>query len=332
MTQQPKLIDQVRNKLRLKRYAPSTEKTYVHWIIRYIRFHQFRHPKEMSEIEVEDFLNYLVEKEHISPSTQNQALSALLFLYREVLNQPFTKRMDLIRPKLRKNLPVVLSVNEVNRVLDQLQGTRRLMVELIYGSGLRVGECVGLRVQQLDLEMGVVHVIDGKGRKDRMTILPKSLKPSLKAHLEQLKSLHEQDLNKGFGRVPLPYAYYRKNPSASTDFRWQFVFPGINLIRDEKTGLLGRWSIDAGVVQKAVRRAVISAKINKRVTPHTFRHCFATHLLESGCDLRMVQNLMGHKDIKTTMIYTHVVDIRKSKLLSPLDYANSVREEGALSL
>lgn len=327
MTKPPKLLDQVRSRLRLKNYAPSTEKTYVYWIVRFIRFHQMRHPRDMSEIEVESFLNYLVEREHISPSTQNQALAALLFLYREVLEQPFTKRMDLIRPKLCKNLPVVLSVGEVNRVLDQMKGTPRLMIELMYGSGLRIGECVGLRVHQLDLEMGLVHVIDGKGRKDRMTILPKSLKPNLKKHLNQLKFLHQKDLDYGYGRVPLPYAYHRKNPSASTDFRWQFVFPGNNLIRDEKTGLLGRWSIDRSVVQKAVKEAVRSAKITKRVTPHTFRHCFATHLLEAGCDLRMVQNLLGHKNIETTMIYTHVMDIRKSKIVSPLDYANSIRED-----
>lgn len=330
MTQKPKLIDQVRDKLRLKRYAQSTEKTYVHWIVRYIRFHQLRHPKDMGEIEVEQFLNHLVKREHIAASTQTQAYSAILFLYREVLEQPFSRRMDLIRPKRRKSLPVVLSVDEVNRVLDQLVGTRRLMVELLYGSGLRVGECVGIRVQQLDLEMGLVHVIDGKGRKDRMTILPKSLKPNLEKHLQQLKSLHQQDMERGFGRVPLPGAYYRKNPSASTDFRWQFVFPGINLINDEKTGLLGRYSVDRSVVSKAVKVAVRAAKINKRVTPHTFRHCFATHLLEAGCDLRMVQNLLGHKKIETTMIYTHIVDLRKSRIVSPLDFAASMRNDNPL--
>ncbi len=314
-----KLLDQVRDTLRLKHYSIRTEQAYVGWITRFILFHHKRHPNEMGAPEVEAFLTHLAVNENVAASTQNQALSALLFLYREVLHKELEGPIDALHAKKPKRLPVVLTRDEVRRVFDHLSGVHLLMARLFYGSGLRLMECLRLRVKDLDFDYPTVTVRDGKGEQDRVTILSESLITPLQDHLRIVRRAHEEDLAQGYGAVYLPYALERKYPNAERAWIWQYVFPANRLSVDPRSGLARRHHLDESGLQKAIRQAAQRAGIPKPVGPHTFRHCFATHLLEAHYDIRTVQELLGHKDIKTTMIYTHVLQRGGMAVRSPLD-------------
>jgi integron integrase len=313
-----KLLDQVRDAIRLKHYSIRTEQAYVGWIKRYIYFHGMRHPSEMGAPEVEAFLTYLAVKENVAASTQNQALSALLFLYREVLQQDLGP-VDALRAKRPKRLPTVLTKDETLRLIGCLSGTHQLMAKLIYGSGLRLMECLRLRVKDLEFDRRAIIVRDGKGAQDRVTVLPDSLIPLLKEHLQRVKALHEQDLAQGYGTVYLPDALALKYPNTDREWGWQYVFPASSLSQDPRSGVTRRHHLHESSLQKAIKEAARLAGIVKPVGPHTLRHCFATHLLESHYDIRTVQELLGHKDVKTTMIYTHVLQRGGLAVRSPLD-------------
>ena len=313
-----KLLDQVRDTIRLKHYSIRTENSYVDWIRRYILFHNKRHPNEMGAPEVEAFLTHLAVNEHVAASTQNQALSALLFLYREVLKQDLGP-VDAFHAKKPKRLPTVLTRDEVCRLFVHLSGANLLMARLLYGSGLRLMECLRLRVKDLDFEYRTITVRDGKGEQDRVTILPESLIGPLQDHLRIVKRTHEEDLVKGYGAVYLPDALERKYPNAHKEWGWQYVFPANRLSVDPRSGVVRRHHLDESGLQKAIRQAGRLAGIAKPVSPHTLRHCFATHLLEAHYDIRTVQELLGHKDVRTTMIYTHVLQRGGLAVRSPLD-------------
>ena len=315
----PKLLDQLRDALRSRHYSHRTEQTYCQWVKRYIHFHNVRHPAEMAEPEINAFLTHLAVKEKVAASTQNQALSAILFLYRHVLGREVGDLGQVIRARKPSRLPVVLTRDEVKAVLENLSGNKWLMASLMYGAGLRLMERLRLRVQDIDFSRNEILVRDGKGAKDRITMLPMSLKAPLQKHLKTVKAIHERDLAGGWGGVLLPDALDRKYPNAPKEWRWQWVFPQENRWRNAKTGEEGRHHVDESLVQKAVRMAVTRAGLIKRATCHTFRHSFATHLLEGGYDIRTVQELMGHKDVKTTMIYTHVLNRGPSGVRSPMD-------------
>lgn len=302
-----KLLDQVRDAIRVKHYARNTELAYVYWIKKFFLFHNKRHPKEMGTGEVQTFLTYLALEEQISASTQNQALSALLFLYRNVLSQELSP-VDSVRAKPSQHVPTVLSRAEVQAVLHEMSGIYLLMARLLYGSGMRLMECIRLRVKDLDFEYRQIAVRDAKGAHDRYTLLPASLMEPLKEHLTQVRRTHAEDLSKGYGAVYLPFALAEKYPNANREWIWQYVFPSHSLSPDEQDGVIRRFHVSETGLQKAVKAAVQKAGIPKKVGYHTFRHCFATHLLEAGCDIRTVQELLGHKDVKTTMIYTHVLN------------------------
>jgi integron integrase len=313
-----KLLDQVRDAIRLKHYSYRTEQAYVGWIKRYLYFHGVRHPSEMDASEVKAFLTHLAVKENIAASTQNQAISALLFLYREVLHQDLGP-VDALRAKRSKRLPTVLTKEETLRLIGCLSGTHQLMAKLIYGSGMRLMECLRLRVKDLEFERRAIIVRDGKGAQDRVTVLPDSLIPLLQEHLQRVKALHEQDLAQGYGAVYLPDALARKYPNADREWGWQYVFPASSLSQDPRSGATRRHHLHESSLQKAVKEAARLAGIVKPVSPHTLRHCFATHLLESHYDIRTVQELLGHKNVKTTMIYTHVLNRGGLAVRSPLD-------------
>ncbi len=314
-----KLLDQVKNLIRLKHYSIRTEETYINWIKRFIIFHGKRHPGEMGEFEVTQFLTHLAVEGKVSASTQNQALSAVLFLYREVLKKDLGWLNDVEWAKKPERLPVVFTKEEVKAILVRLEGTKWLMASLLYGSGLRLMECVRLRVKDLDFEYNQIVVRDAKGWKDRVTMLPVSLKEPLKKHLERVKAIHEEDLKEGFGEVYLPFAFERKFPNANREWGWQYVFPATKRSIDPRSGREMRHHIDETVLQRAVKAAIRSAGIAKNGSCHTFRHSFATHLLEAGYDIRTVQELLGHKDVSTTMIYTHVLNKGGKGVHSPLD-------------
>ncbi len=314
-----KLLDQLRETIRIKHYSYSTEKTYVHWAKRYILFHNKRHPVEMGAPEIEAFLSHLAQEGNVSASTQNQAYNALLFLYRNVLHIQLTGPILAMRAKRGQYLPTVLSRNEVNQVLNGMQGLHQLMAQLLYGSGLRLMECLRLRVKDIDFEQSQIVVREGKGEKDRLTMLPTSLVEPLKAQIIFVTWQHERDLLDGFGSVELPFALARKYPNADKELGWQYIFPSDRLSLDPRSGITRRHHLDPSGLQRAVRAAASLAPINKPVSPHTFRHCFATHLLEAGYDIRTVQELLGHKDVKTTMIYTHVLNRGPKAVRSPLD-------------
>lgn len=315
----PKLLDQVRGKIRLKHYSLRTEQTYVDWIRRYILFHGKHHPRDMGAGEVEAFLTHLAVAGKVAASTQNQAKSALLFLYKEVLEIDLPWLNNVERAKAPKRLPVVLTRDEVQAVLSRLDGTHWLIASLLYGSGLRIMEGVRLRVKDVELSRREILVRDGKGFKDRVTMLPESLVNPLKAHLLRVKVLHDQDLAGGYGAVYLPYALEKKYPNAAREWAWQYVFPSANLAVDPRTGERRRHYLQDQAVQRAVKQAVRAAGLTKPATPHTFRHSFATHLLEGGYDIRTVQELLGHSDVSTTMIYTHVLNRGGKGVQSPLD-------------
>lgn len=320
MEPQPKkLLDRVREAIRLKNYSIRTEDTYVEWIERFIRFHKLRHPLEMNTPEIEAFLTWLAVEQNVAPSTQNQALSALLFLYRHVLKVELLGSIDAIRAQKDKRLPTVLTKVEVQQVLARMTGLHQLMAQLLYGSGMRLMECLRLRVK--DIEFGNYHlwVRDTKGNEDRVTLLPQRVVPLLQEHLQRVKKLHQEDLGGGYGAVYLPYALDRKYPNAAKEWFWQYVFPADRLSVDPRSKAVRRHHADESTLQRAVRHAALDAEINKHVTPHTFRHSFATHLLEGGYDIRTVQELLGHKDVKTTQIYTHVLNKGPLGVRSPLD-------------
>ena len=320
MADAPKLLDLVRETLRLKHYALRTEEAYVQWIRRFILFHNKRHPREMGMPEIRAFLTHLATEEHVAASTQTQALSALLFLYRQVLHQELDPLdLDAIRAQKPKRLPTVLTRVEVQRVLAQMTGIHLLMARLLYGSGLRLMECLRLRVKDVDFELHQITVRDGKGAQDRVTMLPESVIPALRDQLTHGRALHEQDLANGYGCVFLPDALERKYPNACKEWGWQYVFPSERISRDPRGEMLRRHHLDESGLQKAVRAAAKAAGIAKPVGPHTFRHSFATHLLEAHYDIRTVQELLGHKDVKTTMVYTHVLNRGPLAVKSPLD-------------
>ena len=316
-----KLLDRLRDRIRLKNYSYRTEKTYVGWVRRYILFHNKRHPQEMGRAEIESFLTHLAVERNVAPSTQNQALHAILFLYREVLEQPIPERINAVRAQERRRLPTVLTLDEVQRLLIQITGVSHLVALLLYGSGLRVREALSLRVKDIDFDRRQITVRAGKGDKDRITMLPESAISELEAQLQVAKALHERDLAQGQGRAPLPYALASKYPNADREWGWQFVFPSSRLSKDpqRQESPLYRFHLHESVIQKAVRTAAQQAGLSKPVTPHTLRHCFATHLLEAGYDIRTVQELLGHADVKTTQIYTHVLNRGPHGVQSPLD-------------
>lgn len=297
----------------------QTEKSYVHWIRRYIYFHDRRHPAELGTAEVNAFLSHLATARRVSASTQNQALCALLFLYRHVLEKELGEFEGLVRAKRRRNLPVVLTREEVEAVLSRLEGTNRLIGLLLYGAGLRLLECLRLRVKDIDFSRHQIDVRDGKGRKNRVTMLPTSLAEPLKAHLAQVRQLHRSDLEGGLGRVSLPFALDRKYPNAASEWGWQWVFPSPTLSKDPESGRTGRHHWYPRRVQRAVKAAVQAAGLTKPATCHTFRHSFATHLLTGGYDIRTVQELLGHRSVRTTMIYTHVLNRGGRGVQSPAD-------------
>ncbi|MBU0567906.1 integron integrase [bacterium] len=315
----PKLLDQVRNLIRVKHYSIRTEEAYVNWIRRFILFHNKRHPNEMGEPEVSQFLTHLAVKGKVSASTQNQALSAVLFLYREVLKKDIGWLDDVERAKRPTRLPVVFTREEATAILAHLEGSKWLMANLLYGSGMRLMECIRLRVQDLDFEYNQIVIRDAKGQKDRVTMLPVSLKEPLNRHLEKVRAIHEKDLKEGFGEVYLPFALKRKYPNANQEWAWQYVFPASKHSGDPRTGIERRHHIAETVLQRGVKSAIRSVGITKNGSCHTFRHSFATHLLEAGYDIRTVQELLGHKDVSTTMIYTHVLNRGGKGVKSPLD-------------
>jgi integron integrase len=313
-----KLLDQVRDILRLKHYSYRTEKSYIDWIRRYILFHNKRHPKDMGCPEIEAFLTHLAVHGKVAASTQNQAFSALLFLYKEVLHQDLPS-INALRAKPTHYLPTVLTPAEVKTLIDRLSGVEKLVIQLLYGSGLRLNECLSLRVKDLDFAQHQIIVRDPKGNHSRVTMLPDRLQEPLKTHLLQVKHIHQRDLEQGYGAVHLPYALARKYPNADREWIWQYLFPSIGIAADPNSGIRRRYHRHESSIQKALKQALSGSGIDKGVRCHTFRHSFATHLLQAGYDIRTVQELLGHKDIKTTMIYTHVLNRGGRGVRSPLD-------------
>lgn len=309
-------LNDMRDKIRVKQYAYKTEKTYLAWAERYIRFHGIRHPKEMGQVEIEKFLTHLANLD-VSASTQNQALAAILFMYREMLNMTF-ENIQAVRAKRSTHIPTVLTVDEMKRVLCRLRGVYHIIGFLLYGSGMRLMECMRLRVKDVDLELRTITLRDTKSNRDRVTVLPESLIEVLRDHLKHVKLQHEEDLKKGFGSVEMPGALARKYLNAEFEWGWQYVFPAGQFSRDPRSGVVRRHHLYETSVQKAVRKAAMESGITKPVGPHTFRHSFATHLLQGGTDIRKIQELLGHKDLKTTMVYTHVAGIGAG-VKSPLD-------------
>ena len=348
-----KLLDQARDALRTKHYSYRTEQTYIDWMRRFILFHQKRHPIEMDVPEIQAFLAHLSTERNVSASTQNQALSAILFLYREVLHKDLQTIVLLSTAKRPKRLPTVLTHDEALAIINHMTAPYKLMAQLLYGSGLRLMECLRLRVKDLDFEYKTITVRDGKGEKDRITPLPETIIPDLRRQIERVRLLHEEDLAAGHGEVYLPYALAEKYPNAARELAWQYLFPASHLSRDPRPPFPGgrptadydpsinyssspsgrspdgdRWAgskalrrhhLDPSALQRAIKQAVRQAGIPKHITAHTFRHSFATHLLQAGYDIRTVQELLGHKDVRTTMIYTHVLQRGGLAVKSPLD-------------
>ncbi len=317
----PRLLDRLREKIRLKHYSLRTEEAYADWVRRFIFYHGRRHPREMGAAEVEAFLTHLAVEGKVAASTQNQAKSALLFLYKEVLGAELPWLGGVTAAKASRRLPVVLTRDEVRAALDRTTGTPGLILRLLYGTGLRVMECLRLRVKDIDFARREIVVREGKGSKDRVTMLPETLVAPLREHLARVRLLHERDLREGYGEVHLPHALARKYPNAGREWAWQYVFPSARLSADPRSGAVRRHHADAKAVQRALREAVREAGIHKPASPHTLRHSFATHLLESGQDIRTVQELLGHSDLTTTMIYTHVLNRGARGVVSPLDRA-----------
>lgn len=319
MDGKPRLLDLIREQIRLKHYSIRTERVYCEWVKRFIRFHRYRHPVEMGAAEVEAFLSDLAVRGNVSVSTQNQALAALLFLYKQVLKLDLPWLGEVVRAKKPSRLPVVLSVDEVQRILSHLQGEVWLITSLLYGAGMRLMEVLRLRVKDVDFARQEIVIRDGKGMKDRVTVLPQRLSVSLQQHLQVVRAMHNAGLGEGRGDVYLPDALARKYPKAPWEWAWQYVFPAASLSVDPRSGRTRRHHFDEKRIQRHFKSAVKAAGIEKLATPHTLRHSFATHLLEAGQDIRTVQELLGHADVKTAMIYTHVLNRGGLAVLSPLD-------------
>lgn len=317
--QKSPFLEKVRQIMRTQHYAIRTEQSYIDWIRRFILYHGKRHPRDMGEPEVATFLTHLSVNRKVAPGTQAQALNALVFLYRKVLHQPLGELQGIVRAKKKERIPVVLTQSEVADVLSRLEHTHWLVACILYGSGLRLMECIRLRVKDLDLDRLSITVRSGKGDKDRVVTLARELVVPLKRHLESVKTIHERDVAEGYGSVYLPYALERKYPAASTSWGWQYVFPATKRSTDPRSQVTRRHHMDETTVQKAVKIAVRKAGINRPASCHTLRHSFATHLLERGADIRTVQEQLGHADVKTTEIYTHVIGRGGSAVISPLE-------------
>lgn len=315
----PKLLAAVRTAIRLRHYSHRTEDAYIAWIRRFVLFHGMRHPRTLGAADVESFLSMLAEERRVSAATQNQALSALLFLYREVLEAPLPWMKNVVRAKVAQRLPVVLTRDEVRAVLTRLPARERLIVTLLYGAGLRLLECLTLRVKDLDFGASQIVVRGGKGDKDRVVPFPRSARQEIARHLDLVRDLHRRDLAAGGGETVLPGALAEKYPDAASEWRWQFVFPATRQYVEKGTGAIRRHHLHETAVQRSVRAAAERAGLPKRVSCHTFRHSFATHLLEDGYDIRTIQELLGHKDVSTTMIYTHVLNRGGRGVRSPAD-------------
>ena len=315
-----KLLDQVRQVLRYHHYAYSTEHTYCQWIKRYIYYHGGKtHPRELNEKHIEKFLSHLATDVNIAAATQRQALNSLVFLYRKVLDIPLTEKIAPAKVKKQSRPPTVLTQQETVRILEQMIGTNALMAKLMYGSGMRLMECIRLRIQDVDFGQRKIFVRGGKGGKDRVTLLPSNIREELRLHIERVKQIHQEDLAAGYGRVYLPGALDKKYPSAPSQTGWQYVFPAKERSVDPRSGETRRHHVLGSTLQKAIRMAVRRANIHKRVSSHTLRHSFATHMLENGVNIRVLQELLGHADVKTTEIYTHVMKKDIDGLQSPLD-------------
>jgi integron integrase len=320
---EPKLLDRVRSSCRLRHLSLHTEEAYTHWIKRFVLFHDRRHPDVLGESEIRTFLSHLAAHEHVSPSTQNQALNAIVFLYTRVLRKHLGDFGQVDRARRTSRLPVVLSRQEVAALLAHIQGVNLLMAQILYGCGLRLHECVRLRVKDVDFQHGHILVREGKGAKDRVVIMPVTLESSLRLQIKTVRTMHQRDLALGHGKASMPDALEHKYPNAAREFAWQYVFPASRLAVIPSTDRLRRHHIDESVLQRAVKQAVRASGISKPASCHTLRHSFATHMLENGYDLRIVQQLLGHHDVRTTMIYTHVVKSRLRLVTSPLDLVPS---------
>ncbi|SFV56648.1 Integron integrase IntIPac [hydrothermal vent metagenome] len=320
--QKKKLLDVVRDKIRLKHYSFSTEKTYLFWIKQYIFFHNKQHPIDLDKKDIEAFLTYLAMKKKVAPSTQNQAFSALLFLYREVLGIDISEwNIQSLRAQERQHIPVVLTKEEVRVILSNLDGIYKLMVSLMYGCGLRMSEVLNIRIKDIDFGFEKVYIWDSKSLKDRTVPLPIKLKQQLLAQVEVVSELHERDIKDGYGAVYLPYALEKKYPKAKFETKWQYLFPMKKLSKDPRSGETRRHHILQRTLSRNITSATIKSNINKKVTAHTFRHSYATHLLQNGVDIRTIQELLGHKSVETTMIYTHIVkELNRQAVKSPLDF------------
>jgi len=317
-----KLLSEVRKVIRLKHYSIHTETSYCDWIKRFILFHKMQDRKELfkrAECKIEGFLTHLAIKNNVTTSTQNQALNALIFLYKQVLEFELEHRIDAVRANKQPRIPTVLIQQEVKNIITLLQGNTQLAVKLLYGSGLRISEVIRLRVQDIDFDYKQIIVHNGKGNKDRITTLSNQILPELKTHLQKVKLIHQQDLKNNCGTVYLPYALAKKYPNAAKEWNWQYIFPARNTAIDPRSNITRRHHIDSSTINKAIKSAVQQLKISKRVSAHTFRHSFATHLLKRGTDIRTIQSLLGHKDLATTMIYTHVLQQGAEGVCSPLD-------------
>ena len=312
-------MDSIRRVLRTHHYSYRTEQAYLHWVKRYIIYHNKKHPHDMGAAEVAEFLTHLANDRKVAAATQNQALNALNFLYTKVLDKPIGQLHGVIRAKQSKRLPVVLTRQEVTSLLEHLEGIYIPIASVMYGSGLRLMECLRLRIKDLDFESQTITVQSGKGDKDRVTILPGRLIESLRHQADHIRLLHEQDMNQGHGSVAMPYSLARKYPNAQYELAWKFLFPARGLSRDPRTAIVRRHHIHQSNVQSAIKSAVRKAQINKLASSHTLRHSFATHLLEDGYDIRTVQELLGHSDVRTTQIYTHVMNKGANAVRSPLD-------------